>query len=113
MAIDFWIKRNATRPKYRCELKGPDGVAVDLTNVTTVKFHFEKPDGTKVNGAAEKVNPPGTDGIVEYTWVATDTDTKGTIKGEWDLTYNDASKLTIPNGEANWKEIGVTEDIEA
>ena len=38
----------------------------DLTDMTTVQFEFEKPDGTIVVKTAAKVNPPGVDGKLRY-----------------------------------------------
>lgn len=55
-------------------------IAVDLTTSTSVQIEVEKPNGQRLGPyTATITNPPGTDGIIEYT------DTTGIfdVKGRW------------------------------
>ncbi len=50
--------------------------AVDVSLASVKKFYFQKPDGAKLNKAAE-FNTDGTDGKLKYTITAGDIDTAG------------------------------------
>jgi hypothetical protein len=72
--------------------------AIDLSSgVTGVKFIMRDPNtGTaKVNAACTITTAAS--GIVTYEWIADDTDTAGTYNAEWQITYDNGKKLTVPN----------------
>lgn len=50
---------------------------VDLTTATLLRISFKKPNGTFVPKTATIVNPPGTDGLIRYVFVAGDLDQEG------------------------------------
>lgn len=57
-----------------------DGVAVDVSTVTTKQIIFRKPDGPAVTKTASFVNS-GTDGKLKYTTIAGDLNESGL----WDV----------------------------
>ena len=77
----------------------PDGAAVDLTG-TVVRFVMRVLDGSRplLDAAAVVVDPAA--GEVVYEWGAGDTATPGTYLAEWQITFGDNRRLTVPNGQA-------------
>ena len=94
--MSFFIKQNDTVPGIRATLKNGSGNAIDLINAT-VRFHMRSLSGTtaKVDASATVVN--ANNGLVQYNWVATDTNTIGSYQGEFEVTYPDATVETFPN----------------
>ena len=93
---DFTIKRNDTKPYLLGTLQA-NGAAYDLTGAT-VKF-IMCADGAplpKVDAPATITNPAG--GMVQYNWIASDTDTEGVFNCEWEVTDSGGEILTFPNG---------------
>lgn len=88
MAFD--VKQGSTRPYLRMTLE-ENGVAVNLTGITSVVFRMRITGATayKVNAAAVVVD--ALNGVVEYRWMAANTDTAGTYNGEFVVTFADAS----------------------
>lgn len=64
---------------------------LDLSTATDLRLLFSKPDGSTLDKVASLVNPPGTDGWIEYVAIAGDIDQVGawTIQG----------LVTFPTGE--------------
>lgn len=94
---DFHLKVGDTLPKYRRTLRGSDGAVQDLTGATSVKFRMRKMGTTgayKVDAAAVVIDAPN--GLVEYAWVAADTDTPGSYHAEWQVFWG-ANRQTHPN----------------
>lgn len=95
----FYIKQNDTSPAYRVTLKDGNGDPVDVT-AATIRFHMMDADGTvKVDAAGSIVTAAS--GIVEYEWSAADTDTVGTYRAEFEVTYSDGTIGTFPNSSYN------------
>ena len=100
MANNVTMKRNDTRPFLDVILQDVSGSALDLTaSVATSGITFTMKDldtdTIKVNqGVCQTV--PGTAGMVRYNWQAADTATAGTYVGEFQVEYDDGTKLTIP-----------------
>lgn len=87
-----------------------DGSAVDLTAASVVKFIMTLRGSTtpKVN-APGAIDPTPTTGKVSYSWGATDTDTAGVYRAEWEIAWADGSKQTYPSDGFIW--IEVLEDL--
>ncbi len=95
-AAFFAIKRHARRPYLRVAIKNKDGDAFDLTGALTATFSFYTSDGTAKFSSPAVLASPLTSGIVYYAWGATDTNTAGEFRGEFDIVYTGGEKLTVP-----------------
>lgn len=62
-----------------CSVDPP--VPVDLTGVTTIEIIFKKPLKGKLTKTGVVVNPPGTDGLINYTTIEGDLD----VVGNWEI----------------------------
>ena len=104
---DFTIKRNDTRPAIRVTLStAPTDV------ITSVTFKMADKAGTSIVSAAGTIvsQPSATaGGVVEYAWLAADTDQAGRMRGEMQVTFDDARVETYPN--KGFIDIEITEDI--
>lgn len=108
MARKFQIKRNDLDPSIAYELTPR---SVDLTGATVVFNMKDSMDAIKVNrGAGSIVTATGTP-TVKYDWASGDTDTIGTYYGEFEVTYASGKPGTFPNGEDDFIEIVIGEDI--
>jgi len=107
----FTLKAHDTLPILEVALKNPDGTAVDLTGITDLKLHV-KVSPTAVFTRDLVKQGSDTDGVVRYTWVATDwapiepTDPKlpntqglyQTTELEMEYELNTGSgRMTLPN----------------
>lgn len=94
----FVIKRGDRRPRFRVQLTqttAGETVPVDITGVSSVKMLMKQGGGAlKVNTAMTVVD--ATNGIVEYAWGATDTDTSGAYNVEVELDWG-GEKQTFPS----------------
>lgn len=96
--VDFYIAQNDREPNLRVTCLDEVGEIVPLTGVTTVVFSMINPGlGTpKIsNSPATVIDAPN--GIVEYAWGATDTDTPGDYDGEFEVSWPGGEKTTFPN----------------
>lgn len=102
--MSFSIKRNDRLPSYAVTLD----TGVSLATAT-VKFIMTLKGASvpKVDAAAVVVD--GATGSVRYDWGATDTDTAGTYDAEWEITYADGRKQTLPDDD--FLEVIVTRDL--
>ena len=92
----FYIKQNDTVPSLRATLKNGSGDAVDLIDAT-VNFHMRTLGGTTVKTDAASTVVNASAGIVQYNWIADDTDTIGSYQAEFEVTYSDGTIETFPN----------------
>jgi len=91
----FFIKQNDTSPSLSATLTDFSGNPINLTS-SSVQFHMEDLGGTiKVDSPCVISN--ASLGLVQYNWVTGDTDTIGTYKVEFEVTYLDSSIETFPN----------------
>ena len=106
--MSFYIKQNDTVPSLRAALENGSGDAVDLTNATC-NFHMRAIGSTTVvvDGVAQIVNEAT--GIVQYNWIADDTDTIGSYQAEFEVTYPDGTIETFPNN--GYIRVEITDDI--
>ena len=94
--MPFYLKQNDTAPSIRATLKDGSGNVIDLTDAT-VRFHMKDLAGTvKIDASADVVSP-ATSGVVQYGWVAGDTDTTGSYYAEYEVTYVDSTVESFPN----------------
>ncbi len=92
----FVLKQNDTLSILVRTLYNADGTVIDLTGAA-VKFLMRKRGNAspKVNAAAVINDAPG--GIVQYVWVAADTDVTGEYDAEWQVTFAGGTIITVPN----------------
>jgi hypothetical protein len=106
--MTFYIKQNDTVPSIRATLQNGNGDPVDLINAT-VRFHMRAigSNSTTVDAAAVIVTAEA--GIVQYNWIADDTDTIGSYQAEFEVTYPDSTVETFPND--GYVRIEIIDDI--
>jgi hypothetical protein len=97
--MTFTIVQGDTSPSLSSTLT--DGKSpVDISGYNSVEIHIEnKYDEVIVTddetGRVNVVN--ASSGQVEYVWEQGDTDSIGTYKAEWQVTYSDGSIETFPS----------------
>lgn len=105
---NFNIKQNDTQPALRAQFNDGDGLAIVLTD-SSVRFHM-RPIGSsqvKIDATAVVITP--TSGLVEYNWIAADTDTIGSYQAEFEVTYPDGTIETFPNN--SYIRVEIIDDI--
>ena len=92
----FRIKTNDTSPKLSVTLTDALGNAIGLAGCSVIfRMKAFGAISLKVYAAATVVDD--VNGIVEYQWQSSDTDTAGTYYGEIVVTYGDNTIETFPN----------------
>ena len=104
----FFLKQGDLLPSIQAQLLDTSGVPVDLTGVLGVNFCFRRRNNTNVTTAAATI-VDATNGVVQYDWVAGDTDTVGEYEAEWVVTFASGKEQTFPSEGFN--EFEVTEDL--
>ena len=109
----FTIKRGDTAPAFDKSLKMSSGEPVDLEGFTEVDFHMRDDDYNTVvdddtSGAVVVVIP--TSGDVSYQWQSGDTETLGSYKAEFVVTFSDGTTQSFPR--YGMYDVEVTEDID-
>lgn len=104
----FYIKQNDTSPRLQATLKDGNGAAIDLTGAS-VNFHMRALGSTtnKVDGSATIADEDN--GVVFYSWSASDTDTSGSFEAEFEVTYTGGAVETFPNNR--YIQVEITDDI--
>jgi hypothetical protein len=91
----FTVKQNDTSPSIQVTLKDADSTVVSLEGAT-VRFIMKLVSGeTKVDANMDIVD--AANGLVQYDWVAGDTDTVGIYYAEFSVTFVGGSIETFPN----------------
>lgn len=94
---DFHIKKGDLRPTLRITVKDGNGDAINLTGAT-VTFRMRAKTAAagvyKVNAAATLVD--AVNGVVEYIWAGSDTDTAGLYYAEFRVVLL-GNQQTTPN----------------
>jgi len=92
--MTFTTKRNNTSPAMLATLLDENRDVVILSG-SSVRFHMRAIGGElKVDQPATIVTP--LEGLVRYDWTASDTDTIGSYKAEFEVTFSDGSVETFP-----------------
>lgn len=96
MTDTAYLKQNDTSPTLDAILTNAAGEVVDVTNAS-VRFHMQRLGATtlKIDAAATVVD--GEAGHVRYTLQPGDTDTPGSYKAEYEVTFLDGSVETFKN----------------
>jgi hypothetical protein len=90
------IKQNDTYPPLRVTLTDSTDTAVDVTGATVTFRMVDAADTNIVDDKACSLITPAS-GIVEYQWLAADTDTAGDFRGEFHVTFVGGAIGTFPN----------------
>ena len=106
--MSFYIKQNDTTPSLRAALQNGSGDAVDLTNATC-NFHMRPLGSTTITVDASAQIVTEATGIVQYNWIAADTDTIGSYQAEFEVTYPDGTIETFPKN--GYIRVEITDDI--
>lgn len=93
---DFTIKQNDTRPNLDAQLLNADSLPIDLTGCTVRFLMASTSDGAvKINAVCAITD--AVNGKVRYYWQYGDTAVFGDYKAEFEITFPDGSKQTVPN----------------
>lgn len=92
----FHIKQNDTSPALRAVLKDADDVIVDVSGAA-VEFHMRPVGATTATVSAAGTVVSGTEGLVEYSWLAGDTSVAGNYEAEFQITFANSKIETFPN----------------
>lgn len=93
---DFTIKQNDTRPYLDAQLLNTDNTPINLTGCAVRLFMVSISGGqVKVDGVCAITD--AINGKVRYYWQVGDTADYGDYKAEFEITFSDGSKQTIPN----------------
>lgn len=105
---DFSLKSHDRLPSIQATLSS-GGSPLDLTGAA-VSFIMAPVKGgvPKVNAAATVVTAGS--GVVRYDWAAGDTDTPGSYQAEWQITWSDGRKQTVPT--LTYHSINVLADLD-
>lgn len=105
---ETWItKQNDTKPLF-AHLEDANG-QVDLTNASSVVFNLRDLPGTvKVSRAACTI-VTAAEGYVKWAPQATDTDTVGSYKGEFEVTWAAGEIETYPHD--SYIKVKIVDDI--
>lgn len=92
---DFVIKKGDLYRSLQGTIKR-NGTAIDVSGAT-VTFNMLPLDSTTLKVDGGSVTQPGGTGVVKYTWASGDTDTAGTFKGEFIVTWPGSKPERFPN----------------
>ena len=88
-------KKGDRHPPLDVVLRDQNGV-VDLTSASAVEFIMQDSSGTNVvDGECTILDAAS--GRVRYSWAEGDTDTVGSFKAEWVVTWDDGLETTFPD----------------
>lgn len=94
----YTIKRHDLYPPIEATLEQADGVPINLRKATQVRFMMlDEDDNLKVDAPVQIIDAAR--GVVLYDWQAGDTDTSGTYRAEFEITFEDGRILTVPNDD--------------
>lgn len=98
---DIVLKTNDRRPYLDSILNDVNG-PIDLTGASVQFFMKDADDSVVVNQSSTDAPAlvtieDSTAGSVRYKWAAADTSTGGHFRAEWQITFADGTKVTVPN----------------
>lgn len=116
LAADFVIKRNDQREALRGTIK-QNGNPVDLTTANAIHIYLYTEETEAKTTRRIKTGTvivlDAVNGRVEYLWEADDLVKAGLYLGEFEITWDDGTPQTYPNGADGkpYFTIGVPEDL--
>lgn len=108
-AYVFYIKQGDRRPNLVARLRNADNTPLDLTDADNVTFIMKKNGTVVIDKVACVLTNTPTDGVVTYEWQENDTDTLGTYKGEFEITWATGITQTMP--EDDFIKVVVKDDL--
>ena len=97
---EFIIKQHDTLPVIQAKLYGKGNLGqrecLNLGNASTVVFSMidNCGDYAIMKEPAQISNPTG--GTIQYDWKDGETSEEGTYKGEFEITFSNGSKMSVP-----------------
>ncbi len=109
---DFTIKRGDSWPPIVATLSDAVG-QINLTTAASVNLLFKTTTGSIAYTKTCTITTPSA-GVVTYVWTAADASSGplsevNTFNIEWEITWADASKTTVPN--EGYKSLSVVPDL--
>jgi hypothetical protein len=109
----FLIKRNDTAPNliatvYQTGCLGQNG-RFNLSGATDVTFSMSNKSGSLIIASRPANIVSASSGIIEYSWKEGDTTYEGDYHGEFEITFADGKKMSLPR--EGFISIKITEDI--
>ena len=92
----FFLKQDDTAPVLQYTVLDENSVAIDLTGVT-VTFYMQDKNGIEVISGAAVTITDGSNGVVEYSWVAADSDVAGIFSAEFVIVFSGGTIRTSPD----------------
>jgi len=92
----FTIKQGDTAPIMEANLRQPSGAAAPLAGAA-VKFYMRPRGRSTITTNSAAAVTDAANGVVQYSWVAADTQQPGAYEGEFEVTYADGTIETFPN----------------
>lgn len=87
-------------PDLVSDLTDASGNPIDLTTATAVEFWMDLENGeNKIVGEAAIIVGDPTEGRVRYSWQTGDTDTVGTHRAQFRVTFPTAKPVSFPNDD--------------
>ena len=93
--IDYNTKIGDNRPSLTTILTQEDGTPIDLTGSTVKLLLKHEENGTKLNFTCTLLAP--TLGTLKYDWIIGDIAVPGKYLAEFEITYGNGNKQTVPN----------------
>lgn len=107
----FLIKRGDLNPPLRVQFFKADMTARDMTGLAGVNFMMGKPGATPIISVGPVTSVSLVEGILEYRWVAGDTDDPGEYRAEFIITTLDGKEETYPKD--GYIVVEVVQDVRA
>ena len=92
----FFLKQDDTAPVFQYTVLDEDSVAINLTGAT-VTFYMQDENGIEVITAGSVTITDATNGVVEYQWLAADSDVAGIFFAEFVITFSGGTIRTSPD----------------
>ncbi len=92
----FFLKQDDTAPVFQYTVLDEDKVAINLTGAT-VTFYMQDENGIDVITAGTVTITDAANGLVEYQWLAADSDVSGIFSAEFVITFGGGTIRTSPD----------------